>query len=159
MKYIPLTKGHFAKVDDDWFDYLMQWKWHYNCGYAERKARVNGKQVHVLMHREILNAERGDLVDHKSGDTLDNQVSNLRLSTHSTNAMNMRKHKGASRYKGVSKNKNSWRTQIWVDNKKALALSFYNERWAAMAYDLNAPALFGEYARLNFPEAILVVQE
>lgn len=34
-----------------------------------------------------------------------------------------------------------------------------NERWAALAYDLNAPALFGEYARLNFPDAILVSKE
>jgi hypothetical protein len=155
MKYIPLTKGFFAKVDADWFGYLMQWKWHYNCGYAERKVRVDGKQVHISMHREIINAERGDMVDHKNGDTTDNQISNLRLATHSTNAMNMRKHKGASSYKGVSKNKNSWRTQIWIDNKKVLVLSFPQERWAALAYDLNAPALFGEYTRFNIGDELV----
>ena len=31
-----------------------------------------------------------------------------------------------------------------------------HERHAAMIYDLNAPALFGEYARLNFTGAGLV---
>jgi hypothetical protein len=73
--------------------------------------------------------------------------------------MNMRKHKGSSIYKGVVKNEGSWRVQIWKDNAKQYDASFPNERWAAMAYDLNAKALFGEYARLNFPEAILVVKE
>lgn len=52
--------------------------------------------------------------------------------------MNMRKHRGFSVYKGVSKNENSWRTQIWKDKAKVLAITFSNERWAAMAYDLNA---------------------
>ncbi|MFP5260883.1 MAG: hypothetical protein ACLGJB_03130 [Blastocatellia bacterium] len=99
------------------------------------------------------------LVDHENGDSLDNQMHNLRLANHSTNAMNMRKHKGISRYKGVCKNETSWRTQIWKDNEKAFDASFPNERWAAYAYDLNAPALFGEYVRLNFPEAISVLKE
>ena len=35
----------------------------------------------------------------------------------------------------------------------------YDGKYARMIYDLNAHALFGEYARLNFPGSILVVQE
>ncbi len=151
MKKIPLTQGKLALVDDHWFDYLSQWKWYYNVGYAEHKE--NGK--HLQMHRVIMNAPAGVFVDHKNGDTLDNQAKNLRLSNHSTNAMNMRKHRGVSKYKGVSKHENSWRTQIWHNNKKVLAITFPNERWAAMAYNLNAAALFGQYARLNFSGAIV----
>jgi hypothetical protein len=36
---------------------------------------------------------------------------------------------------------------------------FAEERHAAMATDLNAFALFGDFTRKNFPGAILVVQE
>lgn len=71
----------------------------------------------------------------------------------------MRKHRGSSIYKGVSRKGNSWRTQIWLNNEKVFSASFPNERWAAMAYDLNAAALFGQYARLNFPEAISALKE
>jgi hypothetical protein len=157
VRLIPLTKNFSAKVDDSIYDYLMKWKWHYNCGYAERKEYRNGKQYHIQMHRVILPIK--GLVDHINGDTLDNRKSNLRISNHSTNAMNMRKHKGASVYKGVSREGNIWRTQIWKDNKKVFSVSTKEERHAALVYDLNAPALFGEYARLNFPEATLVYLE
>ena len=141
---ITLTKGCFALVDNDLFPYLNQWKWHYNDGYAERKE--NGK--HIRMHRIILKTDK--FVDHINGDKLDNRKSNLRLTNHSTNAMNMRKHRGESVYKGVSKEGKPWRVQIWKDNKKVFSASAPNERWAAMIYDLNAPILFSEYARLNF---------
>jgi hypothetical protein len=153
MQLIPLTKGHLATVDDDVFDYLSKWRWHYN-GHAERKEYREGKQVHVLMHRIIMNAPDGLLVDHINGDSLDNRRANLRLANHSTNAMNMRKHRGSSRYKGVTRVGNQWRVQIWKDNKKAFDATAPTERWGAMIYDLNAPALFGKYARLNFPEAL-----
>ena len=68
--------------------------------------------------------------------------------------MNMRKHKGKSVYKGVTLDNGYWRTTIWKDNKVAFRTLSANERWAGMIYDLNAPALFGEFARLNFPNAL-----
>jgi HNH endonuclease len=159
MKLIPLTQGKFALVDDEDYQYLKQWKWHWSAGYAERKEYPGGKQTHVHMHRVILNAPKGVLVDHKDGDTLNNQRANLRPSTHSTNAMNMRKHRGSSRYKGVCKEGNSFRVQIWKDNKKVFSTMTKNERHAAMIYDLNATAVFGEYARLNFNPDSLVIHE
>jgi HNH endonuclease len=151
MKLIPLSKNHFAKVDDNWFDYLSQWKWHFDGRYARRHTpKVNGKQGNELMHRLVAEAKPGEFVDHINGDPLDNRAENLRTCDHSTNAMNMRKHRGQSIYKGVTKRGNSYRTVIWKDNEKVFDASCTNERWAAMIYDLNAAALFGEYARLNF---------
>ena len=58
-------------------------------------------------------------------------------------------------YKGVCKDGDSWRVQIWKDNKKVFTAITQNERWAGMIYDLNAPALFGEYARLNFSDVLV----
>ena len=104
-----------------------------------------------------MGVKKGKMVDHRNGDGCDNQEQNLRPSNHSTNAMNMRKHKGSSVYKGVVKSKNSWRVQIWKDNRKQFDASFPNERWAALAYDLNASAMFGEYARLNFQNEIVAM--
>jgi surfactin synthase thioesterase subunit len=51
MKQIHLTQGKFALVDDEDFDWLNQWKWHYDKGYADRT--VDGK--HIYMHRAIMN--------------------------------------------------------------------------------------------------------
>ena len=143
MKLIPLTKGLSAKVDDESFAHLSRWRWHYSSGYAERKE--NGR--HVRMHRVLV---AGKLVDHINGDSLDNRKANLRPADHATNAMNMWKHRGLSRYKGITNDRGYWRVQVWKDNKKVFTATAPSERWAAMIYDLNAPLLFGQYARLNF---------
>jgi hypothetical protein len=34
MKQITLTKGQFAIVDDEDYEWLSQWKWHVAHGYA-----------------------------------------------------------------------------------------------------------------------------
>jgi hypothetical protein len=79
MRQIPLTQGRFALVDDHWFDYLSQWKWHYDGKYARRHTpRVNGKQGNVLMHRVIAKTPEGKFTDHRDGDELNNLESNLR---------------------------------------------------------------------------------
>lgn len=155
MKLIELSQGKFAKVDDDMFDFLNQWKWHFDGQYARRHIKVEGKQENILLHRVINKTPEGMFTDHIDGDCLNDQASNLRSCTKRTNAANMRKHRGTSIYKGVSKRKNKWRTQIWKDNEKVFAATCSNERWAAMIYDLNAPALFGEYARLNFSDGLV----
>jgi hypothetical protein len=116
MKLMPLTKGKFTQVDDDLFDYLNQWKWYFNDGYACRKE--NGK--HFGMHRAILKTK--GLVDHINGDGLDNRKWNLRKATPSRNAMNMNIHKGKI-YKGITKQNNQWRVQIWKNNKRVFSES------------------------------------
>jgi hypothetical protein len=125
MKQILITKGFFAKVDDDLYPYLSKWKWHYNKGYAERKEYHDGKQVHILMHQVVSGL---DFVDHHNGDSLDNQRANLRPCNHSTNGMNMKKHRGKSSYKGVTPTGNTWKVQVWKDGKPAFVASAPTER-------------------------------
>lgn len=144
MKLIPLTKGYSAIVSNEDFPFLNTWKWHYNNGYAERQE--NGR--HIMMHKVLLPGNH--LVDHINGNKLDNTRANLRAANKSTNAMNMRKHRGASVYKGVSRQGKLWRVQIWKDNKRVFSESAPTEQLAGMIYDLNATLVFGEYARLNF---------
>lgn len=56
MRQIELSRGQFALVDDEDFDWLNKFNWWVSAyGYACRKARKpDGKRTTVLMHREIM---------------------------------------------------------------------------------------------------------
>lgn len=57
------------------------------------------------------------------------------------------------KYKGVIKDKNGkFISKIYVDGKDLYLGCFQNEKIAAKVYDKKAIELFGEKARLNFPE-------
>src|SRR5690242_17561498 len=110
MKLIQLSQNKFARVDDEWFDFLSQWKWHFDGKYARRNIRVNGKLVHIYLHKAVAGFD--GKVDHWNLDQLDDQRANLRPCTTQTNAVNSRKAPNKSSiYKGVSKSGNQWRTQ------------------------------------------------
>ncbi len=109
MKEIPLTQGQVALVDDDVYNYLMQWKWFAQKGghtyYAERQQAIaKGKQRPVLMHREVIAFHEGDKpeldVDHRDRNGLNNTYANLRYATCRQNIGNNRKN--TSGYPGVS---------------------------------------------------------
>ncbi len=100
VKRIPLTQGQFALVDAEHYESLSVHKWRAQWDedtqsyYALRSRRLpNGKQAAVLMHREIMGLQRGDKreVDHvKSGDTLNNIRTNLKVATRRQNSENQR---------------------------------------------------------------------
>lgn len=157
-KLILLTQSQHAIVDDEDYDFLMQWKWYYNGRYAARQetiqrgSRQTYKQRLVHMHRAILNAPSDQHVDHQDGNRLNNTRSNLRLCSPSENLANQSKrtHSASSQYKGVSWNKQTgkWNARIRYTHLG----SFASEADAAHAYDAAARKLFGEFARPNFPE-------
>ncbi len=162
MKRIPLTQGQFALVDDAEFEELSQYKWHAESGkhtfYAVRTAGAGCNQKFIRMHRVIINAQRGQEVDHINGDGLLNIRSNLRYCTSSQNSQNRGKRKNcSSTYKGVSFDKRplnkKWRAHIFPpDTKKLKSIGYYKtEIEAAISYDEQATLYFGEFARLNFP--------
>lgn len=149
MKIIPVGDDHYAKVDDEDFDKLSIYHWLIHDGtYA---CRMIGKR-RIYMHREIMNAPRGKVVDHRNRDGLDNRKENLRLGSQSQNLGNSKSRRGSSKYKGVS-----WyaRTQRWqahlMKDGKSIGLGYFMvEEDAAKAYDAKAREVFGEYARTNF---------
>lgn len=156
MKKIELTgkngKGKFALIDNADFNWLNQWGWHLNgLVYVSRYGKGN---INIKMHREIMEAPKGMEVDHINGNTLDNRRQNLRLCSHKQNSRNRIfdiKNK-SSIYKGVTYNKarGKWTAQIMANNKKIHIGLFSKERHAAVAWDIWAKELFGEFARLNF---------
>lgn len=91
------------------------------------------------------------LIDHKDRVRHNNSISNLRQSDHSSNAANVSKTYGTSKYKGVSwdsENK-KWKAQITFNNKTKYLGRFVEEKTAAEAYNIAAKKLFKEFAVLN----------
>jgi len=154
---ITLTQGKFAIVDAEDYDRLNQDKWYAGkCKNTYYAGRVEGGKT-IKMHREIMRAPKGALVDHINHNGLDNRKSNLRLCTNAQNCYNQQAcATGTSKYKGVSwhKSRSKWSARIRCDRKFYNLGEFDNEMEAAMAYDDKAVELFGEFAWPNFPERI-----
>jgi hypothetical protein len=113
FRLIPLTQGKYAKVDPEDYDKLSADKWQCiedsskNC-YA---IQVEGRKI-LNMHRVIMNAPAGSIVDHRDGNGLNNMKSNLHFATASQNSCNRRKTSKvcSSKYKGVclDKRRGKW---------------------------------------------------
>lgn len=149
---IPLTQGKVALVDNSDFRMLRKWAWSFARGYAFRMEK--GKPL--SMHRFLMNPPIGMEVDHRDGNPLNNQRSNLRICNDQQQSWNTRKvsRPTTSRFKGVcwSKRSNNWLAKIRANSRQKNLGHFYNEVEAALAYDRAAIHYFGEFARLNFPE-------
>jgi hypothetical protein len=151
MKIIPLTKGKAAFVDNKDFELVSSHKWKaVKRGYT---YYAESTSAGPSMHRLIMDAKRGQLIDHKNGNGLDNRRRNLRFATQAQNVQNGRAHRDStSKYRGVcwDLGRRKWSAQICFNHKKTKIGFFDNEIEAAKAYDLKAKELFGEFARLNF---------
>lgn len=116
MKRIKLTQNMFALVDDEWFDYLNQFKWqYYTGGYAARQTggRPPNRRT-IYMHRQIAGTPVGMDTDHINGDKLDNRSKNIRIVDHKTNLNAYMKldKRNKSGYRGVSSYRGKWRARI-----------------------------------------------
>lgn len=143
---IPLTHGHTTIIDAEDFDLANRFRWYYAIvGYA-----MNSQKQYL--HRLILDAKPGQMVDHINHDRLDNRRCNLRITNAQGNQRNrVKSGTTSSRFKGVgwSKAANKWSARIKI-NKKAHHLGLFDlEEDAAYAYNIEAVKLFGEFAVLN----------
>lgn len=109
---------------------------------------VNGrsKTAAIYVHQVVTGYK---LVDHIDGDGLNNQEVNLRKATTSQNLMNKRKQLGASIFKGVTRNRNKWKSVIETKGQQSYLGVFDTEEEAALAYNKAARELFGQFAKLN----------
>jgi hypothetical protein len=90
------------------------------------------------------------VTDHRDGNRLNNQRSNLRACTHSQNGCNRAKLRAtASQYKGVRLLEGKWAAEIRLDGKRAYLGRFLTEEDAAIEYNRAALKIHGEFARLN----------
>lgn len=145
---IPLGRNLVALVDAQDAEWLSCYRWRAirirNTWYAVR----DGGEKLLYMHRLILDAPDGLVVDHRDGNGLNNTRANLRLVTVRENNINATKRRGcSSRYRGVDwcKGARAWRARVWVDGREKLVGYFATEEEAARARENAARAAYGEY--------------
>lgn len=127
-------------------------RWSESSGRYYIACWRDGKQT--SLHRLILSAHPGQVVDHIDNNPFNNRRSNIRLATHSQNARNrVGVPRSSSKYKGVTFHRNTgkWQAQIRADGHYQYIGLFDDPASAARAYDDKAVELFGEFAKTNFP--------
>jgi hypothetical protein len=115
MKHIYFThnaKVFQAIVDDDDYERLKQYRWHYVDGYARRSE---GRRKFIAMHHDILPREAGLETDHINRNRLDNRKENLRVVTRRGNAQNLTNNTSGA--PGIAKNGKKWQANIRFNGK------------------------------------------
>ena len=144
MIEIPLTKGYVAIIDDIDAEFAA-FRWAFSQGYAIRSRYSLHRQiVEKAVGRKL---SRQEVVDHINRNKLDNRRENLRVVSHSVNAMNRDYvKKGASGVKGVTylKSSNKWRATVYCDGIYKLGI-FNTKEEAIEAYNKAAAIIFEEY--------------
>ena len=149
------AKPQYAIVDPEDYWKLSQYNWLLYESLSKKCYAVSlqGKK-NVYMHRVIMDAPAGKLVDHRDRDGLNNTRENLRFATPAQNCFNrVWSKKSSSKYRGVSfkKKDRKWQASITYNGITKYLGSFKIEEDAARAYDNAAKIHHGEFAVLNFP--------
>jgi hypothetical protein len=166
MGHLFTSKGERILVDDDLLDELSEHTWLLDGhGYPRRTIRVtrgrNGKKTAEYLHRRVIGATKGQIVDHINGNPLDARRSNLRLVTPQENCRNTHRSKNrkGGGFKGVYfvKRSQRWAAHIGAGDRQEDGRArhvhlgcFDTPEEAARRYDCAALVHFGNHAALNF---------
>jgi hypothetical protein len=150
MATVPLTNGGLASVSDADADLVGRYRWYSVRRKSTNYAETSVGRERILMHRLLMGAGHGEVVDHVNGNGLDNRRENMRLCHQRDNARNRRGSKSSrSGVKGVSwrTDISRWRARIMV-SRREIALGVFDSREEAIAaYNTAARAHFGQFAK------------
>lgn len=146
---ITTAAGRQILVDTEDVPRLSRYTWCVEgTGYAMSRSGGNA----IKMHRFLLDASKGNFVDHINGNRLDNRKQNLRICKKQQNEFNAKvRADSTTGFRGVSfeKRRHKYRAYITIDQKQQHIGSFDTAEAAARAYNDKALQLFGDFARLN----------
>lgn len=143
---------------------VLSFKWYlgkggYPIAYGSNNdMKINvgkGIKLHQLLYnrfsetRPLGTIVGGYVIDHINRNKLDNRLENLRMCSQKQNSYNTSRRR-KDKFKGVSKNKNSWCSRITKDGQTYVIKNIASEEEAAKIYDLMAEDLFGQYAGKNY---------
>ncbi len=108
-RLVPVKGGPFAIVDADDYEMLSKYRWCARHTPATCYAVAHHKGTVIYMHRLIMDAPKGLLVDHIDRNGMNNACANLRLCSHSQNMHNQTPYRGcSSKYKGIWRRADLW---------------------------------------------------
>lgn len=151
MKTIRSSNGLEYCVSDEDYDYLKQFKW-----YSKSDGYAHCWELMKTMNRVVI--ERMGFADSAASDHIDRNVydnrrCNLRPATKSQNGANTGPTKrNTSGYRGVQFQRGAWAAMISIDQKYCwIGGGFPTKEEAAIAYDLKAREVYGDFAHINIP--------
>jgi len=153
---IYLGSGASFLIDTDILDEILQFSWFIDKKYVYRVKTIDGKRnVKIRIYRQIMRAEKGQIIDHINGNTLDNRKINLRICTAQQNHKNRKKRNeetASSKYKGVSRKRKKWCVSITHNYTRHHLGMFDTQEEAAAVYNEASEKLHGEFGRKNIIE-------
>jgi hypothetical protein len=153
--YNRAGRSLFTLVNDDDFEWASDYRWRLsNQGYAIRTLIVDGKQIVLSLHREIMQPPPGYVVDHIDFDRLRNTKDNLRILTVQENLMHRSLFRNTSTgYRGVTYKQGKWHARIQKDGRDIHLGDHEDLRTAALVYDACAVKFYGsEIPYRNLPD-------
>ncbi len=145
---IPLTRGMFARIDEEDFERVSQRTW-----YVSGKYAVSGKRGEIVrLHNFLVHPPAGLFNDHISRDRFDNRKSNLRFCTNQQNSCNRKLPiTNTSGHRGVTwvGREQMWSASIGSKRRRKHLGYFSDKNDAAKAYKEAAVRLHGEFAQLD----------
>lgn len=145
-------KEDYDKIKD------IYWREHRDSvnGYARGYVNTDENNIHkyIFMHNLIMDnlLDKDKIVDHISGNTLDNKKENLRICNNQKNSMNKRKPKNnTSGVKGVSYSEieHKWKAYITYNKKRMHLGTFLNKEDAIKVRKKAEQKYFKEFNREN----------
>lgn len=144
---VRLSNGTVAVVSAEDSERVARGRWHY-MGRGYVVGDVDGRRV--VLHRWLLDAPTGVLVDHANGDRLDNRRDNLRFASARQNTAHRTKpnKNNSSGHRGVSwdRFRGRWLAKVMVDRKNVHVGRFERREDAVEAVRCARERHFGEFA-------------
>lgn len=138
---------HVILIDADAVGLASDRAWWLDPKDAPRRVkgtRRKGDPTNVALHRVVMGATEGQLVDHINGNPLDNRRCNLRFASAGQNSMNCKPKRNG--LKGVHIHRvGVWRAQISVNGVRHSLGTYPTEAEAHAAYVAAAQKLQGAF--------------
>ena len=134
-------------IDDEDFERVSAYTWNpiksRNVTYA--------RHGQTYLHRFIMNAGNGQIVDHINGNGLDNRRCNLRFASHQLNRANANHlaTKKTCKYVGVSFRRGKFHVQIKINKKNKFFGNFDTAEDAARFYNKKVKEIYGDLSYQN----------
>ncbi len=155
-----LYNGKLVLIDEEDYERLSEYRWlddtkHDGTYPYANFPRGDGRYKKVYLHRFVMNAEKGQFVDHINGNPYDVRKDNLRFCTSAQNGQNRGLPSlNTSGHKGVcwDVSKQKWHVQIASEGKCAYAKRFDTFEEAVEAHEREIVRIHGKFARLEWED-------